>query len=193
MSEAVQPVPKYQTNKLPLQRVVQILKRHRDIMFNGDEDKPISIAITTLASKAYDKEKNIIEALLNVVEQMPSLIEERYSERYKRCIKWVGNPVNDAENFADKWPDNPKKQENFYKWIEQVKTDLYHAISQQGLHRIQEAFTQPFGKEVVTKTFSSYAEKSRLLRENGSLKMAAETGILGSVGTTVKGHNFHGE
>lgn len=193
MSEAVQPVPKYQTKKLPLQRVVQILKRHRDMMFNGDEDKPISIIITTLTAKAYNKESNIIEALLNVVEQMPSLIEERYSERHNRHIKWIGNPVNDAENFADKWPDNPRKQENFYKWIEQVKTDLNHAIRQQGLYRIQEALTQPFGEGVVTKAFSRYAEKTRLLRENGSLKMAAGTGILGSVGTTVKGHNFHGE
>jgi hypothetical protein len=193
MSEAVQPVPKYQAKKLPLQRIVQILKRHRDMMFIGDDDKPISIIITTLAAKAYNKETNIFEALLNVIGQMTSLIEERYSEKYKRSIKWIGNPVNNEENFADKWPDNPKKQENFYKWIDQAKTDLYNATRQQGLHHIQEALTQPFGKEVVTKTFSTYAEKSRLLRENGSLKMAAGTGILGSVGTTVKGHNFHGE
>lgn len=38
LSEAIKPVPNYQQNKLPLQRVVQILKRHRDMMFNGDED-----------------------------------------------------------------------------------------------------------------------------------------------------------
>lgn len=42
-----------------LQRIVQILKRHRDIMFNGDEDKPISIIITTLASRAYRGETNL--------------------------------------------------------------------------------------------------------------------------------------
>ena len=47
LRESVNPLPKYQRNKLPLQRVVQILKRHRDILFNGDDDKPISIIITT--------------------------------------------------------------------------------------------------------------------------------------------------
>ena len=58
LSEAIKPVPNFQQNKLPLQRVVQILKRHRDMMFNGDDDKPISIIITTLAARAYNKEEN---------------------------------------------------------------------------------------------------------------------------------------
>ena len=53
LAESVRAVPKYQSNKTPLQRAVQILKRHRDIMFAGDEDKPVSIIITTLAAKAY--------------------------------------------------------------------------------------------------------------------------------------------
>lgn len=193
MSEAVQPVPKYQTKKLPLQRIVQILKRHRDMMFNGEEDKPISIIITTLAARAYYKEIDIIEALLKVVERMPAFIEERYSEKYRKNIKWIGNPVNDTENFADKWPENPQKQENLYKWIEQVKLDLQHAIRQRGLNFIKEALSKPFGENVVAKAFSNYSEKNRLLRENGELKMAASSGMLGSVGTTLKNHNFYGK
>lgn len=56
LAESVRAVPKYQSNKTPLQRAVQILKRHRDIMFAGDEDKPVSIIITTLAAKAYQGE-----------------------------------------------------------------------------------------------------------------------------------------
>lgn len=55
LAESVRAVPKYQSNKTPLQRAVQILKRHRDIMFAGDEDKPVSIIITTLAAKAYQE------------------------------------------------------------------------------------------------------------------------------------------
>lgn len=61
-SEAIQPIPSYSKDKLPLQRVVQILKRHRDLMFDGDENKPISIIITTLASRAYAKQTNILDA-----------------------------------------------------------------------------------------------------------------------------------
>lgn len=109
-SEAVQPVPKFQEEKLPLQRVVQILKRHRDMMFNGDEHKPISIIITTLASRAYNKETDIIEALTSVVTSMENYIAEKYSPEHGRNIKWIANPVNDEENFADKWPDYDIKE-----------------------------------------------------------------------------------
>ena len=40
--------------KTPLQRIVQILKRHAEVMFEDNiEFKPTSIIITTLAAKAY--------------------------------------------------------------------------------------------------------------------------------------------
>ena len=195
MSEAIQPVPKYQTDKLPLQRVVQILKRHRDMMFKGDVHKPISIIITTLASKAYNKETDIITALMNVVTGMASHIEERWSNDHGKRIKWISNPVHEQENFADKWVEYPERQSNFYLWLTEVKNDLTRIIDQQGktLQILNESMAKTFGKDVVTKTFSNYAENQLKKRESGALKMAAGTGMLGSVGTTVKPHNFHGK
>lgn len=47
--------------RTPLQRAIQIMKRHRDMRFNGhrDEDhKPISMIITTLAAKLYEGHAN---------------------------------------------------------------------------------------------------------------------------------------
>jgi hypothetical protein len=193
INESIAPVPKYRKEKLPLQRVVQILKRHRDMVFNGHEHKPISIIITTLASKAYNKEPNIIDALQNVIERMPLYIEERYSPKYSKTIKWIGNPINDEENFADKWVDEPQREQNFYKWMNQVKLDTENILSKRGLHLIQESMDIPFGKIAVTKTFSNYGENLLKKRESGTLKMAAGTGMLGNVGSTVKGHNFHGK
>lgn len=193
MSESVQPVPKYRKDKLPLQRVVQILKRHRDIMFNGDEDKPISIIITTLAAKAYRKETDILDALVNVIAQMPHEIEERYSAEHGRMIKWIQNPVNAAENFADKWPENATKEENFYKWISQVQQDVQQVLQQRGMHLIQESLSAPFGKSTVSRTFSNIADQAYNLRETGGMKMEKGTGILGVTGVTVKNHNFHGK
>ncbi|NOU58887.1 nucleotidyltransferase domain-containing protein [Marinifilum caeruleilacunae] len=192
MSEAVQPVPKYQENKLPLQRVIQILKRHRDIMFNGDEHKPISIIITTLSAKAYRREGNIMDALVNIVNQLELEIEERYSEEHGRMIKWIGNPVNQEENFADKWPENPKKQENFYSWLNQVKKDISALSLKPSLPLIVESLKRPFGEDVMNKAFNAYGERLLKKREVGALKMARGTGILGAVGETVKNHNFHG-
>lgn len=190
INESISLVPKYKKEKLPLQRVVQILKRHRDMMFNGDEDKPISIIITTLAAKAYNKETDIITALCNVVNDMENHIEVRYSKKYEKEIKWISNPVNDEENFADKWPDEPKRQINFYKWLEAVQRDLNNILTQsgKGLHLINESMVNPFGKDVITKTFSNYGELIRKQRETGGLIIAIKTGT----GLTVKEHNFYG-
>jgi len=52
---------------------------------------------------------------------------------------------------------------------------------------------KPFGDEVINKAFSSYGNGLLTKRESGNLKMAKSTGALGSIGTTVKGHNFHGK
>lgn len=55
--------------KTPLQKAIQLLKRHRDIMFDGDvkKVKPISIIITTIAAELYNNEDNIVDALSNIL------------------------------------------------------------------------------------------------------------------------------
>jgi len=194
INESIAPIPKYRKEKLPLQRVVQILKRHRDMVFNGHEHKPISIIITTLASKAYNKEPNIIDALQNVIERMPLYIEERYSPKYGKTIKWIGNPINDEENFADKWVNEPQREQNFYKWMNQVKLDIENVLSKRGLNLIKESLEKPFGKNVTLKTFSNYADNALKQRESGILKMAAGTGTLSNAGrTSVPQHNPFGK
>jgi hypothetical protein len=195
LNESIAPVPKYKKEKLPLQRVVQILKRHRDLIFNGHEHKPISIIITTLASKAYNKEHDITTALMNVVSDMRNHIEERWSEEHGKVIKWISNPVNDEENFADKWQEHPQRQTNFYNWLDEVEKDLNKILGQRekGLQFINESMTKPFGKDAVTKTFSSYGEKLRKQREAGNLGILAKTGMIGTVGTVVKNHHFYGK
>lgn len=191
--ESIQPIPKYSQKKLPLQRVIQILKRHRDMMFDGNEDKPISIIITTLASKAYQKETDILQALLNVTSQMSEYITVEYSVKYGRDIKWIKNPVNPEENFADKWVDHPKREENFFNWISQVQKDLNEAMSLSGLHRIQESFSKYLGQPIVEKTFSNIAEKARLLTESGNNRVDVVAGITTLGTASIKPHTFYGE
>jgi hypothetical protein len=193
LNEAVQPVPSYQQQKLPLQRIVQIYKRHRDIMFNGDEDKPISIIITTLAARAYQGQTDIFVALLAVADTMANYIEERFDPKLRCMVKWISNPVNPEENFADKWPASPKKQENFYKWLNQLRADLANVVNQRGLYNIQEALANPFGRKTVSTTFSNIGESARQQRESGAMKMVSGTGILGTIGrTSVPNHTNFG-
>ena len=186
IQESIQPVPKYQESKYALQRIVQILKRHRDIMFNGNEHKPISIIITTLAAKAYNGESNIVEGLYNVVHSMKNHIV------YKNGEYFVENPVNPKENFADKWKEEPKKKENFFNWITKVQSDVDSIVSSKGMFSIQNSLEKPFGKNLITETFSTRAKRMKELRDNNKLKMSS-VGVLGSsTGQEVKPHTFYG-
>ncbi|RTZ03583.1 nucleotidyltransferase [Flavobacterium bomense] len=125
LSEIIKPLPDYKKDKEPLIRAVQVLKRHRDIMFGGDEHKPISIIITTLAAKAYNKENNVIDALVNILANMQDRMKRVYCDKkhYKE-IWWIENPVNEEENFADKWPLEKQKEDNFFSWLEKAKSDF---------------------------------------------------------------------
>lgn len=107
--------------KSPLQRSIQILKCHRDRMFEDNCDaKPISIIITTLAAEAYQGEQDIADALEGILSRMGELV---HSEKPR-----VPNPVNPIEDFADKWYDPKYKQlrleDNFKSWLKQAQIDF---------------------------------------------------------------------
>ena len=192
LSESVNPLPDFQTQKTPLQRVVQILKRHRDMMFNGDSEKPISIIITTLAARAYNKQRNVLDALNDVINNIHLHIEERYDPIKRVYYKYIGNPVNHDENFADKWRENPKKQEKFYKWLAQIKLDIQNTTQQTGSFRIQESLSKAFGDVVVTRTFSNIGNRQKILTEQGNTRFDAKLGIIAGAANTIKPHNFFG-
>lgn len=153
LNEAVNPLPNYQNEKLPLQMAVQILKRHRDIMFEKDKNKPISIIITTLAAKAYQKETDIYSAISNIINNMENFIEQRYSYVLSKNIKWVSNPVNEEENFADKWAESQIKEDNFYKWLKKVKSDLIMDFELFDMKVLQESLSPVLGKSLINKSF----------------------------------------
>lgn len=107
--------------KSPLQRCVQILKRHRDVMFaNSPDGKPISIIITTLAAAAYQGETEIDDAMDRVLSDMGGLVRSKAPR--------APNPVNPVEDFADKWADAKYRhlnlEQNFWDWLEQAQADF---------------------------------------------------------------------
>ena len=205
LNEAVKPVPEYQEARLPLQKVVQLLKRHRDIYFTHEQDedvkkqKPISCIITTLAARAYREEEELIDALWGVINRMEDEIEFVFDPNLNKDVEWISNPTNSAENFADRWNDEGSvRRENFYRWLEQVKADLRDAQSKTGLQNISESLKNSFGKDAVLKTFSEYANRSRLLTESGQYNIDRKLGVVGTAtaGLTsinsIKPHKFFG-
>jgi hypothetical protein len=141
-------VPEFRV-KTPLQRAIQILKRHRDMMFiNDGDDKPVSIIISTLAAHAYKNEADIVDCVLSVLEEMPRFIESRGG------VSWVSNPVNPMENFADKWHEHPQRELKFRKWLRQVTDDLQRALQEGNVGKLQEVFRNRFGTRAVNEALA---------------------------------------
>lgn len=150
---AIEEVPDWRV-KTPLQRAIQILKRHRDLMFGEDENKPISIIITTLAARAYNQEENVYEALISILNGMEKFIEYRY--RDGKRIAWIENPVNpEEENFADKWEDNDELEENFYGWLAKAKSDLLQSIQYGDVESAKSVLEASFGASYIKTAYKN--------------------------------------
>lgn len=136
-------VPDY-PQKSVLQKTIQILKRHRDVMFkDDDENAPISIIITTLVARLYSGETSIVDFLENVIKRICSIIENRNG------TYWVTNPVDEKENFADKWAKEPIKKEKFYEWAEQISNDYQRLLAVNSRVELLNCLYDMFGKKVV--------------------------------------------
>lgn len=149
----VQDIPDYMV-RTPLQRVIQLLKRHRDVRYNGDDDKPISIIITTLAARAYNNEDELLEALLNVVPGMLEAIENRNG------VWWVEDPVNPRENFADKWNETVRKREVFLEWLETVEREYNDLLSDSGFRTLGQRLTESYGERDTSVVLQKYSKKT---------------------------------
>lgn len=186
---SVEDVPAF-TFKTPLQRAIQVLKRHRDLTYDDAPDKPISIIITTLAAHAYNNEADTVLALRNIVDNLLSSIQT------KNNVLWISNPVNPFENFADKWPSHPQRQENFFKWHTEVKTYLDKLLGQSsGIQNFSESMTKLAGASTAQAVMKRYGSNISAARGQGLLKAtggAATLGV-GLGGTTVLGHTFYGK
>lgn len=144
--------------RTPLQRLVQVLKRHRDARFSGhpqEDDKPISIIVTTLSALAYQQEADVFSSLANFLDRV-----ERFQDtgiiRADGETWVIPNPVNPKENFADRWNDpDSKKSEAFFWWLACLREDideLLNAASQAELERgLRKAFGDTPGGRVAGK------------------------------------------
>ncbi len=133
--------------RTPLQRAIQIMKRHRDIKFNDTrsiEYAPISIIITTLSAYFYRNEPDVYSALKNIVGSLnahSALFENRVLDPALKSItpikrtsdgKWhIGNPVNPEENFADRWHENNHaRAKAFFQWLDSLQKDLINILNE---------------------------------------------------------------
>ncbi|MDM4015124.1 nucleotidyltransferase [Roseiconus lacunae] len=159
--------------RTPLQRAIQVLKRHRDVRFNSlknCEDRPISIIINTLAALAYQGEPDVYSALANLIDRI-----QRYQETgLIQCEndKWViRNPVNPNENFADRWNDEgSEKADAFFQWIGWLQEDIDQILNASTSKELERTLVESFGSDIGIRVADVYA--SQLVANNTLVESA---------------------
>ena len=150
---------------------------------------PISIIISTLAAQAYDGEGGTYDAVIGILDRMSFYIQGN-AGAYR-----IPNPVDEKENFADRWNEEPGRARAFFAWLQQAQEDFYTLSSIHGLDEIGRALESSCGKIVATRTMNAYGEGFQEARNSGEL-FAASAGLTfsGSPATTVvPRHEFYGD
>lgn len=175
--------------RTPLQRAIQIMKRHRDIYFGGTGSgtgirqfkyRPISMIITTLAARLYDGEEDLYTTLVGIVRklvQYATLTKNRYAmlsedvaqpelvKRYPDGTWKIENPVNPGENFADRWDEEDEaRAKAFFEWAEALGRDLQRAVGAGQDADLKLFLGERFGERAVNEAWTH--------QEDGFLKFS---------------------
>lgn len=115
------PIDSKQNNTI-LHNIVKLLKRHRDVMYDENrKHRPISVIISKLAAEAYDGNADLEQSIINVITGMEIELN--------KCGRRIVNPTQELENFADKWQDDRRYEEEFRCWLMQAKITFRQLIS----------------------------------------------------------------
>ena len=120
--------------------------------------------ITTLAARFYNSEMDLYSTLKNIVEQIHAhsrllepgyLFEDaqadfHYIRRNPDGTWYIPNPVDPAENFADRWhEDDNRRAKAFFKWVSWVFQDLVDVLKASDMTKIGESVQKIFGEKMT--------------------------------------------
>jgi hypothetical protein len=197
---SVEPYPDAGGFKGILRRTVQIAKRHRDITFIDDAElAPLSVIITTLASRSYEwcvtnhEYDNELDLLFDVVRHIPDTIEMRRVDGRDQWFIW--NETTTGENFAEKWNRRPERAEAFFTWHARFCSDLVELAAVRGLDRLGVILKSLFGSRPANTAIDSLIERVSTARRSGTLQVAPAIGLsvgAPSISTPVRANTFYG-
>lgn len=201
----VEPLEISYGDKGVLRRLVQLVKRHRDIRFENDaaDVAPISIILTTLAARAYEQVvghrifTDELDVLIEAARLMPAMIDESPVNGRGQWAVW--NETTQGENFADRWNAEPGRATAFFEWHKRLVSDLERLQQLIGRDAIDRALREMFGEAVVQRVFKRRTEAVLSAHGNGLLGVAPGLGLVTGVtplvtaATPVPRNEFHGE
>lgn len=178
-------------NKKPLQRAVQLIKRYRDMYFEGDDSyKTRSIILTTIAGEFYTGEESIFDTVDHIISTIHSKVENSFV-RFK-----VLNPVNPEEDFTDKWDDEPEYFFAFKKFAIHLYSEWQKLKENQGVIQEGAILKGLFGDKLYESVVLKQTDNIQALRESGNLETVRSSGVLTSISSAntspIKENTFYG-
>ncbi|HEY2390392.1 MAG TPA: nucleotidyltransferase [Candidatus Angelobacter sp.] len=192
MARAI-PVPDQQTiqEKHPLQFVVQLIKRWRDLYYkNRCDTAPISIVLTTLAAKHYDGDDCINTALAKILN---CICDEITIAESKRTRIIICNPANLREDLSERWNNDQAAYEAFVEGIRNFRRQ-WNLILAKSVN-INPALEGLFGETVK----SAVIKQAKRVQEARTKKMLGvkSSGIITGIGAAdalpMRPNTYHGE
>lgn len=163
--------PKPVSQKTILNLAVQLLKRARDVAFQGAEKvQPVSVVLTTLAGHAYGGERDVYDALLTIVRRMVAGIPAQ-------GVLQVFNPVNPAELLSERWQSDRAAYAAYVAWIRHFCNQL-EALQNVRMPKLAEELKKIFGDNAVHAAVKDVMSTIEKARGNGELQMQPSTGSL---------------
>jgi hypothetical protein len=187
MDARVRPLPSNvpSERKYPLQRAVQLLKRHRDSFFDGNPDAARSILLTTLAAEAYQGQESLTLTLDGIVDGIRGFIASAIS------IPQVPNPTNPEENFAAGW--NTETYPQFGKYLQSVRQHLDRLMQGDGIDQMTKSLGGLVGQPLAERAVLAQARQTEELRNTRSLRVESRTGRLSTAaGIVIQRNTFFG-
>jgi hypothetical protein len=185
-----EPIPPQEAaeEKAILKRVVQLLKRWRDIRYQREPKlAPISMVLTTMAAQAYGGEQTVTEALTSALNSFLSQIASSAPRVY------VLNPANPKEDLSERWNDAAQYR-SFVDGIRELHEGWNKALAATGIQNVSNNLEHVFGDPVRT-AVKQQARAFQELREKSALRVAT-TGLLtpaATIGVAVRPNTFHGK
>lgn len=186
-----QPVP---NNEKPvLAQAVQLLKRHRDVVFDNADEAPSSIVLTTLAGTFYQGGQ-FVESTLNQVLDRIALLADR-----DKLFASVSNPACSDQKLCENW--TPHQCARFADFVLSFRRRLRNLSSMQGVEEIGAELRNLFGdetlgqKDVVSKAIVEYVDETVNKARNSNQLRFTKSGTLSTIagsGVSVPKNTFYG-
>lgn len=162
--------------KKPLQRAVQIIKRYRDLFFEKSPDYATpSIVITTLAGQLYQNQDSIFETIDNIITQIYGKVNLSRTKRIK-----VLNPVDNEEDFTDKWEREPKYYTEFIRFTEALYQSWQKLKQNNGIVEESNILKGLIGDSLYSDSIKQQTLLTEDYRRKGKVFSSSATGLLGS-------------